>query len=225
MPPSQEQFVFNESRLQNVERRISKERLEPYLHLANDDRQFAIRIYEWNTSLSESFYGILQGFEVALRNSFHQVLSNAFARGDWYDAILLKDIEAQNLQAAKGRLLKDGKVLSPAGMVAELYFGFWVSLTGPHYGQTLWDAHLYRAFRQPMKRDKVCKSLSTIRKLRNRVAHHEIIVGRNLNEDYSLIITTTNWICPDTAKWIGSNSTFLQRYFHRPQPPAISPQA
>src|ERR1700679_3194191 len=103
MPESQAQFAFNETRLTNIERRISKERLTPYLLLANNDRQFAILLYEWNTSLSEAFYGILQGLEITLRNTFHEVLSTAFARGDWYDAIFLKDNEKNNLQSAKDR--------------------------------------------------------------------------------------------------------------------------
>jgi len=218
MPQNQDQFVFNDTRLTNIERRISQERLQPYLDMANKDRQLAVRLYEWNTSLSEAFYGVLQGFEVTLRNSFHEVLSNAFARGDWYDAIFLKDCEKDKLQAAKARLAQDNKELSPGRVVSELYLGFWVSLTGYNYNQTLWNAHLYRAFRSRRKREHVFKSLYTIRNLRNRVAHHEIIVGRRLREDYSLIITFINWICPDTAKWIGSHSTFLERYDRRPKP-------
>lgn len=226
MPPSQGQFVFNDIRLNNIERRISKERLKPYLQLANDDRQFAIKLYEWNTSLSEAFYGILQGFEVTLRNSFHEVLSNAFARSDWYDAIsFFKEVEVKNLQAAKERLAKANKQVGPDAVVPELYFGFWVSLTGYNYNQTLWNAHLHQAFRQHMKRDTVYKKLFTIKNLRNRVAHHEIIIGRKLREDYLLIINSINLICPDTSKWIGSNSTFLERYDERPQPlPASSSQ-
>jgi len=223
MAPSQQQFTFTDTRLANIERRISMERLAPYLRLANNDRKFAIKLYEWNTGLSESFYGILQGFEVALRNTFHEVLSDAFAPNDWYDAILLKRGEAINLQAAKERLTRDGKNLHAGGVVSELYFGFWVSLTGPKYSQTLWNAHLHRGFRIAMKRDKVHKTLSIIKNLRNRVAHHEIIIGRKLNEDYALIATAINWICPDTAKWIESNSTFLARYNARPQPPPQEP--
>src|ERR1700733_5288279 len=162
MAPSQEPFAFNEARLANIERRISKDRLQPYLRFANEDRQFAIKLYEWNTALSESFYGVLQGFEVTLRNAFHEVLSSAFSRDDWYDAVTFKEIEARNLQEAKDRLTTDAKPLSPGGIVSELYFGFWVSLTGTPYNQTLWNAHLYRAFRIRKKREEIFKMLSVV---------------------------------------------------------------
>jgi hypothetical protein len=223
MPLNPQPFIFSDSRLDKIQQRISLVRLKPYLQLANNDRKLAIMFYEWNTSLSESFHGVLLGFEVALRNAFHDVLTDAFLRNDWYDAISWRVPEENNLQAAKGRLTTNGKKLTPDGVVSELYLGFWVSLTNSHYNQTLWDSYLHGAFRHNMKRNTVTSALSVIRNLRNRVAHHEIIVGRKLKEDYSLIIKFISWICPDTAKWIGSNSTFLERYERRPQLPAVLP--
>jgi hypothetical protein len=76
-----------------------------------------------------------------------------------------------------------------------------------------------------MKRHKVFKALTTIRRLRNRVAHHEIIIGRNLNEDFLLISKLLSWICPDTAKWVCTRSSFLDRYAARPQQLATSGSA
>ncbi len=70
----------------------------------------------------------------------------------------------------------------------------------------------------PVKRDRVYHVLERIRKLRNRVAHHEVIIGRNLLDDYATIFQYLNGICPDTAKWIKYRSTFVETYKSRPTP-------
>ena len=209
--------------LNNIERRISKERLGPYLSMTKNDREHALRYYAWNTLLSEALYGLLQGFEIALRNTFHEILTTACQRSDWYDVLSLTNIDKKNIQKAKERIKLDQKPITPGNMIAELTFGFWVSLTGSFYAQTLWDAHLHKSFRVAMKRNVVYHRLDRIRKLRNRVAHHEILIGPNLMNQYSSIVETTDWICSDTAKWIKSNSTFLERYKQRPVVPTPAP--
>src|ERR1700722_3473554 len=184
MGGNQGQFLYSIEQIARLEQTLSPDRLNPYIALAHGDRQHAIKLYEWNTSLSESFYGVLQGLEIALRNSLHDTLSNAFAAPDWYDQFALEPDQQRTLQKAKQRIIRDGKMINPGRVVAELSFGFWVSILGPAYAQTLWDKYLYSAFRFPMKRKTVHLRLDGIRKLRNRVAHHESILGRNLKNDF-----------------------------------------
>jgi len=223
MPASQPPLALTDPELANIERRISSERLTPYLRTANQDRRYALQLYQWNTAVSASLYGLLQGLEVVLRNTFHEILSNAFARADWYVVAPL-DIEGQrNIAEAQMRLQRDKKPHMPGRMVAELNFGFWVSLVRPRYAQTLWDTYLHKSFGVRPKRDTFYHALDRIRKLRNRVAHHEIIIGRNLMDDYSTIYLYLNGICPDTAKWIKNDSTFVEIYKARPilAPPEV----
>lgn len=118
------------------------------------------------------------------------------------------------------RLVQDGKVVVPCKVVAELTFGFWVALTGPAYAQRLWDKHLHKAFAISLGRKAVNRRMEKIRKLRNRVAHHESILARNLHSDYARIIESIHWICPVTALWIKSHSCFHERFRERPHPPA-----
>jgi hypothetical protein len=216
MATIQAPFVITAAVLDNIERRISKERLGPYLSMTKNDREHALRLYAWNTSLSEALYGLLQGFEITLRNTFHEILTAASQRPDWYDVLALTTIDNKNIQKAKDRITLDQKPITPGNVIAELSFGFWASLTGSFYAQTLWDAHLYKSFTVAMKRGTVYHKLDRIRKLRNRIAHHEILIGPNLMNEYSGIVQLTDWICSDTAKWIKSNSTFLERYKLRP---------
>jgi hypothetical protein len=44
------------------------------------DIERAIRVYEQNTLLAESLYGVLQGLEIALRNTIHAQLTTVAAK-------------------------------------------------------------------------------------------------------------------------------------------------
>jgi hypothetical protein len=216
MAENQPLFAYTNEQLDSLIATLSTDRLTPYLNAAGGDRLYAVRLYEWNTSLSESLYGVLQGLEVALRNSFHRVLATAFVRDDWYDVCGLEYDQQEDVRKAKGRIVRDGKVVVPCKVIAELTFGFWVSLVGPGYAQQIWDAHLHKAFVVPLGRKAVHRRLEKIRKLRNRVAHHESIIARNLKSDYARILEAVHWMCPNTAKWIKSNSTFHPRFAAKP---------
>jgi hypothetical protein len=221
-------FVYDDPALMAIERSLSKDRLAPYLQLAEGDKVYAIQLYEWNTRVSESLYSLIQGFEVTLRNTIHNVLSEALAQPDWWEACGLKDEHKDDVDKAAGRIYFDGKEPNPGRIVAELMFGFWVSLFGTDYAQNLYDAHLHKCFpNYPVSRKEIAKRLKTIRFLRNRVAHHESIIGkigreRNLRGDVQNILLVLSWICPTTAKWVSANSTFDSQYERRPQKPPVA---
>ncbi len=219
MAENQHFFTYTNEQLDSLVITLSTDRLTPYVNAANGERLHAIRLYEWNTAISESLYGVLQGLEVALRNSFHRILSQALGRADWYDVCGLQPDQQEDVRKAKGRIVRDGKVVIPCKVIAELTFGFWVSLVGPAYAQSIWDQHLHKAFVANLGRKAVHKRLERIRKLRNRVAHHESILARSLKSDYSRIIEAVHWMCPTTAGWIKANSTFHPRFKQKPTAP------
>jgi hypothetical protein len=216
MAEKQELFAYTDEQLTALEKTLSPERMQPYLLLASNDRRLALKLYEWNTGLSESFYGLLQGLEVALRNAMHSVMSDAYKRQDWYEACPLSEPHKETIRKAKARILGDKKLLIPGKVVSELTFGFWVVLTSPPYAQSLWDKFLHQAFVKKLGRKAIHRRLDKIRKLRNRVAHHESILDRNLKDDFSLIVQTVHWICPVTAEWLKANNSFHFRYAQKP---------
>jgi len=127
------------------------------------------------------------------------------------------------LQSAQESLRREGKPLDPSRIVAELSFGFWTGLTGPRYSD-IWRDHLVKIFpRRPVQRTNVQLRLNSIRKLRNRIAHHEPILGRPLQKDVNQIFDTLSWISPVTARWVRSNSSFEERFnLYRTIFPAIT---
>lgn len=206
-------FAYTSEELEKVKEALSEERLGPYLTLAGSDLREAIRLYERNTALSEALYGLLQGLEVSLRNSMHRAISKGLSREDWYDFITWRLAQQEQIGNAKESLQKKAKPVTPGRMVAELTFGFWVGLTGPKYSVDLWEKHLYKAFpNAKLGRKQLNKRLESIRLLRNRVAHHEPILSRDLLKDVNRILETIGWISADTERWVRETSCFFERF-------------
>lgn len=148
---------------------------------------------------------------------------------DWYDNLtMLAYPLPQKLDSAKASIVRQGKLLTPGRIVAELSFGFWTALVGRKYEKRLWVPHLHRAFpntlrmtgpakgarkKRPMlDRSDIADRLERIRQLRNRIAHHEPILHYALDSEYCNVLDATGWICPVTARWVESMSTFPERY-------------
>ena len=123
------------------------------------------------------------------------------------------------IATAKTKITRAGGTVTPSGLVAGLSFGFWVSLLGPggrldpagrraNYEMTLWRPGLRRSFphRTPLTRVQAYQPLNSLRKLRNRIAHHEPIFARPLLEDHQRILEVSGWISPGVRTWIERHS-------------------
>ena len=114
---------------------------------------------------------------------------------------------------ARIELTRDGHGHDPHRVVAALSFGFWVSLLGrggrgTDYERTLWRPALRDAFPHcsRLTRRQAHGPLNSLRSLRNRIAHHEPIFSRNLDEDHERILEISGWISPATRAWIEHHS-------------------
>jgi hypothetical protein len=193
---------------------LSRDRLTPYLSVAKGDFIAAILLYEHNTKVSEALYGVLQGLEIAFRNACHSTIADGMSQPNWYDKPGLLDTkEANTLTEAKTNISRRNKYLTPGRVVAELTLGFWVRLLSPQYEKRLWVHHIHKAFSGMFRKDRQAAfdRMEKIRKLRNRIAHHETIFDRNLPVDYDEIMEAIGWICPVTASWIRSTNSFAIR--------------
>jgi hypothetical protein len=214
-------FHFDDEILDALETSLSPERIATYVQFTNGDREKALCLYTWNTAISAAFYAPLQGLEVALRNSMHRQIETVYG-SHWYDnqQCGLDAGTLNRIDEAKNKLKKGRYLIDPPHIVAELPFGFWVSLLGKggqprppeihkrNYEMTLWRPALFRAFPHSGRRNRsdTHKPLDYLRTLRNRIAHHEPIFNRHLEKDYQSIIEVTEWICPKTADWIKHHS-------------------
>jgi hypothetical protein len=195
-----------------LENSLSRQRLDKYLVAAGGDLDMALAQYERNTRLSESFYTPLQCMEICLRNTLDRELKTVYG-ADWFQngrPPFERDAVAKILEIVTD-ISRTNKPITAGAIVAELSFGFWVSILGPRYDATLWRQALYKGFREHgtrMKRDRVHRRFNALRRFRNRIAHHEPIFLNNLQNTHSEIIEATSWMCAYTAAWTLHHSRF-----------------
>ncbi len=101
----------------------------------------------------------------------------------------------------KDELRKQQKPYEPGRVVAELKLGFWVSLLSTNYEQRLWPKLLPTVFpylpRSKRTRSTVAGRFQEIRRLRNRVSHHEPIYrSKTLAQHYRNIEEAIGWMVP-----------------------------
>ena len=213
-------FLYTPAILAALEDTVSTERLYPYREATGHDPAAALRLYAWNAAISAALYVPLQGVEITLRNALHQELAKVYG-ASWYTnpETGLTSTETRRIDQAMVNLTRSGKPTSPDRVLAELSFGFWVSLLGhgPDYEMKLWRPALYKAFSHAkLSRRQAHTPLDLLRTLRNRIAHHEPIFGRHLAADYASMIRVIHWISPETAQWVQQHNTVEQTLAKRP---------
>jgi len=210
-------FIYNSNIINELERSISSERLSKYLIVANGHKEKALKLYLWNAEISTAFYLPLQGLEVTLRNAMHSALSIKFESAHWYDLAPLNDPAKEIIRKAKYEVMKAQGVVNAPHVVAELSFGFWLSLLNREYHQTLWIPVLGKSFRNAeLSRGKIRSTLDHLRVFRNRIFHHEPIFTRCLDKDYESTIKVIGWINTTKAKWIFQHNNVMETIGKKP---------
>ena len=195
---------------------ISSPRLGTYLQ-ATASQGEALRLYTWNIEASSAVWSELHAFEVIVRNTMHDTLATGLARPDWWNhsRVAFHQIGKDQLSKAQDDAAKScqrkRRTMLPEDVVASLSLGFWTGLVGlgsTHQYETLfWQPHLRKAFPgYSGQRGKLSSDLESIRLLRNRIAHHEPIFGRNLWGDHLRIVRVASYIDADAATYIDTQS-------------------
>ena len=180
---------------------ISNARYELYGRSRTRSPAAAHASYAWNIALCESLYPALNCFEVALRNSVHAAATDQFGTEYWFNSRLRKD-ESDRLNILRSRINFSGNTSpSAAELVSGLSLGFWVSLFKGYYERVLWPLLLPAVFpyapRRQRSRRGISKRVDSIRRLRNRVFHHEPIWHlSDLPEQHQQILETIGWMSP-----------------------------
>jgi hypothetical protein len=231
MADGQVEYEITDALVTKAETFLSPERLAGYYRIARGNRKVGLLLYERNTEVSEALYGVIQGMEVTLRNAMHNIIVASTGRADWYDTIGLNDSEIDAIYDAKKKIQEASDPITPGRVVAELSFGFWVRLTGWPYEKTLWVPYLHKVFPIKLKRTAIHQRLLDLKSLRNRIAHHQRIIGkRDLLRDYDNLIETITWIQSDMAGWVKATNCFQQRATKKlrklaPAKPSEAPEA
>jgi hypothetical protein len=179
-------------------------RLSPYLVAAVTSGVQADALYLWNLQVSEAFYGSLHCLEICLRNSLHKRLSERYGRVDWWTTAPLAPAAFVRIDKARQQALRPERHRpEPNDIVAELPFGFWVSLLNRRYDRYFWVPALYKSFpHYHGRREPLRDNLETMVLLRNRVMHHEPVHHRDLAADHAKAYRLIGYIRPEVVEWL-----------------------
>lgn len=202
-------FTYTPQNIANLESSHSPERLAPYYALAGGNKEQGLKLYAWNSALSQALYTPLQALEVTLRNGIGAKLQATYG-AQWYElnpGPALHYPLPDMLLKSGTELGKRGIVADHGRVVAELNWGFWTGILAKRY-EPLWRSDLRSVFHSvgPLTRDKVFLPLDDLRRLRNRIAHHEPILNRNIAADHAAIVDLIRLISPTTADWVDDQS-------------------
>lgn len=103
------------------------------------------------------------------------------------------------------RTLETRRAAVTAGRVtAELSFGFWRNMLLPKYEAALWTP-VHTHFQDLPANVGLLElegSCERVRILRNRVSHHEPLIGRNITIDYSQTLELLRWLSSEKEAWL-----------------------
>lgn len=179
---------------------------------APDNLQGALNLYAWNAQVSAAMLAPLHILEVVVRNCVSDAIAAVYG-SNWpwspgFEASLPTPHPGvysarRDLQAARAGVNTVGRV------IPELKFIFWQSMFTSRNDHRLWKPHLRAVmpFLNPaatasQHRAMIYAELEQLRKLRNRIAHHEPIITRNLADDFQKIQDLIAFRCPVTALWM-----------------------
>ncbi|WP_237154540.1 Abi family protein [Oryzibacter oryziterrae] len=218
--PTPDQVV----RLETV---MQPQRISRYLPAAEFDRSAAFEMYLWNCELSEAFYIPLHFAEIIIRNAIHNALLNRLGESWFEHQTFLKVIDPRfrsELEIAiDDEREQHGSATNSHHIASALTFGFWEHLTTKRFDRMIWSKGIRYNFPNAhhlRRREDLQRHIESIRRWRNRIAHHRAIFDKEPVKKHQEIVEVINWVCTESASWVNSASRVMQTIASRPTPPS-----
>lgn len=198
----------------NIETCYSKARFSVYANLD---------AYYYDIELSEAFYPALRTLEIVLRNSLWHAITNMLQNKNWLiESSVLLEQEKKTVVETQEKIKRyyPTRTQDIDHLISELSFGFWNNLLNLRYERIFWPQCL-KLFvpcisRTHRYRDFLHKRLQKIRKLRNRIFHHQRISHmRNIAEQHEDILEVISWIEPGILNHLKNIDRFQLVYQKR----------
>jgi hypothetical protein len=215
--------------LEAVADRLSRDRLSKYLIRTDDEVAEALSLYVWNNEISAAINTTLQQLEICLRNAVSISLVSAFGN-EWFKVYKLihhnKEIqdEIHKTQSKAEKICNIKEVRAP-DFIAASSMNLWRELCKPLYAGLFWGKRVQLSFpNHPNVTTKgnervVLKDIHSrvdlLLKLRNRIAHHEPVIGSNrepigskLLERHREMFELLEWMDLNFAQWVRGQDRF-----------------
>lgn len=188
----------------NIKNALSHPRLATYEKYTQNTEQ-ALSLYQWNLQISSALFECLAVCEVVIRNAVANAMQ-AEHGADWAFNVRF----VRSMQQNRRNELLNARQETTEQTICELPFVFWQGFFTVRFDDEIWKKHWAVALPNAKHADlqamrtEVFENLEKIRKLRNRIAHHEPIFNRNPQGDYKRIIKIISYCSQDTADWVKS---------------------
>lgn len=161
---------------------FSRARLNKYLKACDGNTTAALTLYHHNIKLCQKCYGILNIFEIVLRNAINEHYKAFFTDGDWIRNQLAPGgmLETHPQRNAVLKIITDldnKEKYTNNRIVSSVTLGFWTYLfTKEPYrngGKTL--LRIFPLKTKGLGQREIYNELQAVKAFRNRIAHHEAI--------------------------------------------------
>lgn len=198
------------------EKAFSSARLNKYKMACNGNNTKALTLYRHNIKLCQKFYGVLNIFEIILRNAIDQHYRNHFNDKDWIcsqiqsNGMLEYSPHKQEVQKTISTLVRQGKYTHDR-LVSSVTFGFWTymftKLPFKIGGQNL--LQIFPNKTVGMGQKAIYKELMQIKAFRNKIAHHEAICFDAAGQKSMLSAQTNYEMILKYIEFLGYSKTHL----------------
>ncbi|WP_336794216.1 Abi family protein [Gordonia malaquae] len=214
-----------------IETFLGPARFTLYLDAMNGHTEHAEDLYQWNTEFGGALHSQLCHVEIMVRNAIDRALSdwnqNQGYPREWTRpqsaapllfAMSGDKIDEARKQAAKSAGTREhgharkGAAVTHDDVVSQMTFGNWCALLGTTGGrarlskaQDLWSQGLHQAFPHAHPTDNgrhyVATRMERLRKLRNRVSHHENLLAVNAENRIADMLGVLRTLGPEHPSW------------------------
>lgn len=198
------------SDLTAVEAVLSTPRISTYVAAAGGDLGRALELYAWNAHISASLMLPAHFAEVAVRNVVDEALSDVYGPRWPWDGAFERSLPKPSRWSRERKILIDARDHPTTGkVVADLKFVFWEKMFTARHDIRVWDQRILMLFPHAPGgmtarelRGRVARDLEAIRRLRNRLAHHEPIFSRDIELDLKMMLDLVDLRSAQTGEWV-----------------------
>lgn len=205
---------------------ISQPRINRFLVATGNSKSKAKKLYRINLRVSQSFYPVLNLFEIFLRNIVNYQVSSHFGNPNWIitekngfmsDPSLTASrfFLQKSVQKAENTIRRKRGTVTSGKVIAEQSFGFWTSLFDTHHYRLIGGVIIHCFPNKPshMNRNLINQKLTRIREFRNRIYHNEPICFNGNTIDFTEATNIKQEIY-ELLEWIDTDLTEYTDYFN-----------
>ena len=201
---------------------VSQPRLNRFLTACNNSKVKAQKLYHANLKVAQSFYPVLNIFEVFFRNVCNYQISAQFTNPNWiiaekngfmsdHSLSRSKFYLKKSVSNAEQSIIRKGGIVTAGKILAEQSFGFWTSFFEPHHYRLVGGVVIHCFPNKPanINRSILSQKLDRIREFRNRIYHNEPICFNNNSIDFAYASAIKNelyqllyWIDNDLPTYV-----------------------